>query len=277
MSTGLLGFQSVQERPCGVWDYVSASRLSCWAKCPLAFRFRYLDGIRSPTTPNLFLGKAVHAGLEVYYRHRQLGVTLTADEVAQGMLASWAQLVDEEEMAFDSTVAERSLRQQATNLVKAYLAQAPENERPLAVEVAVEALLVDPTTGEDLGIPLVGVIDLVLDYEEGPLVIDFKTTARSSEPLEVAHEVQLSSYSYVFRHGSSFPEAGLEIRSIIKTKVPKIEFHHWPARTEAHFRRLFAVIREYLDALDSGRFNYRPGWGCAMCDFRESHCRKWQK
>ena len=28
------------------------------------------------------------------------------------------------------------------------------------------------------------------------------------------------------------------------------------------------VMREYLDALDSGRFNYRPGFGCGMCDFQ---------
>jgi hypothetical protein len=69
-------------------------------------------------------------------------------------------------------------------------------------------------------------------------------------------------------------EAALEIRSLIKTKSPKIEFHRYPARTEAHFRRLFSVIREYLDALDSGKFNFRPGFGCGMCDLR-SHCSRW--
>ena len=45
----------------------------------------------------------------------------------------------------------------------AYLAQAPEDEKPLAVETAVEAPLVDPMTGENLGIPLLGIMDLVLD------------------------------------------------------------------------------------------------------------------
>ena len=75
-------------------------------------------------------------------------------------------------------------------------------------------------------------------------------------------------------HAAEGAESGLEIRSLIKTKVPKCEFHSYPARTDAHFRRLFAVVREYLDALDSGRFNYRPGFGCGMCDYRE-HCRGW--
>ena len=77
------------------------------------------------------------------------------------------------------------MRQQVADLVQVYLANVPKDEKPLAVEVAAEAPLVDPITGEDLGMPLVGVIDLVLDDEAGPLIADFKTAARSSEPMEI--------------------------------------------------------------------------------------------
>jgi len=119
------------------------------------------------------------------------------------------------------------------------------------------------------------VIDLIVGGPDGAVIADFKTSARSSEPLEIFHEIQLTSYSYLFRALSDRMEAGLEIRSLVKTKTPKIEFHGYPARTDAHFRRLFAVIREYLDALDAGRFNYRPGFHCGMCDFAASHCREW--
>jgi putative RecB family exonuclease len=234
-----------------------------------------LDGIRTPTTPALFVGKVVHAGLEVYGRHRQLGVTLETDAVAARLAGSWAQLVDEERMMFESPEAEQALRQQATDLVRAYLAKVPKDEKPLAVEVPAEVPLVDPDTGEDLGIPLLGVMDLVVEGEEGPLICDYKTSARSSEPMEITHEIQLTSYAYLFRHAHGRTEAGLEIRSLIKTKAPKVEFHAYPARTESHFRRFFAVAHEYVDALDSSRFNYRPGYGCGMCDFR-SRCSRWR-
>ncbi|MGO9110053.1 MAG: RecB family exonuclease [Thermoguttaceae bacterium] len=274
MSTGLLGFETIEERQAGVGGYVSASRLNCWLKCPLAFRLRYIDGICTPTSPSLFLGKVVHFGLEASYRHRQLGVTLEAEQVVQKMLDGWARLIDEGAVTFDSVADEQALRQQACELVKAYIAYAPDCEKPLAVEVALEAPLIDPDTGEHLGMPLVGVVDLVLDYEQGPLIVDFKTAARSSEPMEISHEIQLSSYAWLYRQITGRKEAGLEIRSLIKTKLPKCEFHPYAARSDAHFRRLFAVIREYLDALDSGRFNYRPGFGCAMCDYRE-RCRNW--
>ena len=168
----------------------------------------------------------------------------------------------------------RPLQKQACDLVTAYLAFAPKDEKPLAVEVALEAPLVDPETGENLGMPLVGVVDLVLDGQSGPVICDFKTAARSSEPMEISHEIQLSSYAWLYRQITARQEAGLEIRSLIKTKIPKCEFHPYPARSDAHFTRLFAVIREYLDALDSGRFNYRPGFGCSMCDYRRE-CQTW--
>ena len=135
--------------------------------------------------------------------------------------------------------------------------------------------IVDPRTGEDLGIPLVGIVDLILSDGDRATIADFKTAARSSAPLEISHEIQLTSYAWLFRQVSDRPESQLQIRSLIKTKVPQIKFHCYPARTQNDLRRLFAVIREYLDALDRSRFNYRPGWGCSMCDYRETHCRRW--
>ena len=152
----------------------------------------------------------------------------------------------------------------------------PQDEpQPLAVEAAVEAPLVDPVTGEDLGIPLVGVIDLILPAGDGPVVADFKTVARSGEPLEIMHEIQLSSYSYLFRRVSPKPEGALEIRNLVKTKTPQIQFHRYAPRSDRHFQRLFSVIRAYLDDLDRGRFIFRPGLGCSGCEFRASFCRAW--
>ena len=225
MSAGLLGFAEVQERQGGALEYVSPSRLSCWLSCPLKWRLRYLDGLRTPTTPSLFIGKAVHSALESYYRHRQFGVTLEADDVIRRSRESWALLIDEEEMDFDSPEAELAMMQQVDDLVRVYLSSVPKGEKPLAVEVAVESPLVDPFTGEDLGIPLVGVLDLVLDSDAGPIITDFKTAARSSEPMEISHEIQLSSYAWLHRQITGRQEAGLEIRSLIKTKQAKVEFH----------------------------------------------------
>ena len=257
----------------GVRAYISPSRLNSWLRCPLAFKLRYIDGVRSPPSKNMFLGKAVHAGLECYYRHRQVGVDLPASDVIQRMDADWGELADADAIQFSDIAEESRLQTKSASLVTAYLAQLPANEpAPKAVETALEAPLVDPSTGEDLGIGLLGVVDLIVDDVGGPLVCDFKTSARSGSPVEVMHEVQLTAYSYLFRQLSGESEAGLEIRSLIKTKVPKIEYHEYPARTDSHFRRFFQIVRAYLDDLDRGSFLYRPGFGCTMCDLRHGAC-----
>ncbi|NLE38566.1 MAG: PD-(D/E)XK nuclease family protein [Pirellulaceae bacterium] len=259
-----------------VWDYVSPSRLSLWAKCPLAWRLRYLDGVESPTTPSLFVGKLCHAGLEVFYRHRQRGVTLAAEDVRERLDTIWNEAIDQEGQPFANTEEAAKAKGLTQNLVRAYLDQLPADEPgPLAVEAVFEAPLVDPATGEDLGIPLLGIVDVVFDAAEGPVVVDFKTAASAAEPAEVVHEIQLGSYAYLLRRSLGRTESEVQIRSLVKTRQPRVLVHRYAARTEAHFARLFALLREYVDALDARRFNYRPGWTCASCDFRETHCRQW--
>lgn len=89
------------------------------------------------------------------------------------------------------------------------------------------------------------------------------------------HEVQLTSYSYLFRHATHDAEGSLEIRGLVKNKIVRVETHRYTARADRHFRRLFAVIREYLDDLNFGQFVFRLGLGCGMCEFRASHCGRW--
>ena len=84
----------------------------------------------------------------------------------------------------------------AIDLVVACLAQGPADEPPpLAVEETFEAPLVHPPTGEDLGLPLVGIVHLVLDNPDGPVLVDFKTAARGGAPPEIVHELPLTAYA----------------------------------------------------------------------------------
>ena len=258
----------VEQRSGGIFDYVSPSRLNLWLRCPYAFQLRYVDGIRSPPTASLFLGQRVHWGLQDYYRHRQLGITLPIEVILRRLSASWAAAASEAGIEVPAAT-NGAMLEQACKIVGLYLTSLPDEPRPLVVECRLEAPLVDPGSGENLGIPLVGILDLVLPAAAGPVVCDFKTSARSAAPLELAHEVQLACYAFLFRRTTGCVESELQIRSLIKTKSPKVQTHRYPARSDAQLARLFAVIREYLDAIHAGRFNYRPAWTCSVCDFRQ--------
>lgn len=253
-------------------EHISPSRLNLWLKCPLAYKLRYIDKLVTPTPPNLFLGKMVHAGLERYYRYRARDITLYPETVTTYINANWERAAEEEVVSFKSLDDKRACKEKACDLLTAYIGQVPKDEpSPLAAEQRLEAPLVDPQTGQVLG-KLLGIIDLVLDGHDGPILVDFKTAARLSATLDITHELQLSCYSYLLRHTYKTKEQSLEIRSLIKTKIPKVETHSYRSRQEFHFERLFAVVRTYLKSVNEGAFHIRPGIGCSFCDFRESAC-----
>ena len=268
--------RGAQPGSAGVWDYVSASRLNLWLKCPLAFKLRYIDGVVTPPSPAMFVGRMVHGGLEYLYRRRQLECSIGVAELTRHVIELWDPAAAAERVRFDSREDELVCQRQAIDLVSAYARQLPRHEsRPVAVEVVQEAPLVDPETGEDLGIPLVGVIDLVLEEAAGPLIVDFKTAARATPPLEVSHEIQMGVYAHLLRQSTKNCESGLEIRQLVKSKVPQIHCYRYEARRAMHFRRLFAVIRAYLQDLREQRFCFRPSLGCQLCEYRETHCGSW--
>lgn len=251
----------------GLWSYISASRLNLWGRCPLAFRFRYIDGIKTPTNANLFLGQVVHAALESYYRHCQIGLTPVDEDVETFVDAAWQQLAEEEPMTWESPDEAAKCRHQAVDLVKAYAEEyRAQPEKIIAMEASLEAPFVHPTTGEDLGVPLFGVVDLVLENANSVLLVDFKTSA-TAMLIEQSCSVQLTLYSLLMQ-GNGYDHVETEIRQLVKTKTPKIRAYRFGERTEGHVRQFFDLCREYLRHLDHGVFNPRPCWSCNLCNYR---------
>jgi hypothetical protein len=259
--------QQEQEHQTGmIWDYISPSRLSLWMKCPLAFKRRYIDGWKTIPSPALFVGKITHAVLAHVYRHRIANHICTTDELPMIVADAWKYAMETEPCYFDDDTQEEKCRYQVLDLVTAYLTATPiQDETPIAIEKRYEVPLIDPSTGEDFGIPLVGIVDLVLQEECGSIITDFKTSSTSSL-CAMQHELQLTSYAYCFREAMQQNELRCEVRQLVKTKTPKVQTHRFPSRSDEHFSRFFGLIREYLNALDKGVFNYRPGWTCSMCD-----------
>ena len=251
-----------------IWDYVSPSRLNLWLKCPLAFRRKYIDGIETPPTPSLFVGKVTHDVLDAIYRCSMIGAYTTAADVPGFVDDAWKRAMLTEPCQFDDDNHEEKSKLQVNDLITAYLSAVNiAEEKPLLVERKFEAALYDPSNGEDFGAPpLVGVVDLVLDSPEGPVIVDFKTAASASANCDLTHEIQLSAYSYLVRSFYGFDESELQIRQLVKTKTPRIVTHSFPPRTAPHFERFCGLVKEYLAALDRQVFNYRPSWNCSMCD-----------
>jgi putative RecB family exonuclease len=272
MSITLFLEQEREQQSGMFWDFISPSRLNLWLKCPLAFKRRYIDGWKSDPSPSLFIGKVVHTVLAHVYRHRIAGHICTAEEILQFVTDAWKLSMELEPPYFDDDVQEKKAKSQVLDLTTAYINSIPiQNERPVAIEKRYEVPLVDPATGENFDIPLVGIADLITEEEGGYVLVDFKT-ASSSSICEMQHELQLTAYAYILRSIIEEDELRCEVRQLVKTKAPKISVYRFPQRTDERFSRFFGLVREYLDTLDKGIFNYRPSFSCGMCEHNGVCC-----
>lgn len=260
----------------GVWEYISVSRLNLWLKCPLAFKARYIDGAAEVPSASQFVGRRVHAGLEDWYRQWMSGRAAPASEVVDRLKDTWRERLDYEGNPFGNERESQAACLQTVQLVETYLRERPTDEGvPQAVECAWQAPLIDPIDGHDFGVPLAGIIDLLLESPDGSTIVDFKTAARGGRPLPFAHEIQLTGYGYLVRQITGRVEHSLEIRQLVKGKSPRLERYQYPPITEQQLRRFFAVVRAYLAALDRGEFVFRPHLLCGSCEFLETVCRAW--
>jgi hypothetical protein len=154
MTLSLLEF--LQESPTKpeplIWDYVSPSRLNLWLKCPLAFRRKYIDGLESPPSPSLFVGKVVHEVLDAVYRCAMVGAYVGNDDVPQFVSDAWKRTMESEPCLFDDDDHETKCRNQVNDLVTTYLSEVNiAEEKPLLVEKRFEVPLYDPANGEETG------------------------------------------------------------------------------------------------------------------------------
>ncbi len=255
---------------------LSPAQLQAWLQCPLSHHLRYVQG--SVPRPSLsgFLGTVVRSALVYLHQAERERVFPDVDDLDRYVLGNWQAWVERDGMKFSSVPEERALQRQACVLLAAYLDQrAPDEPPSLAVAQRIAVPVIDAETGEDLGVDLVGELDLVLDGPTGPVIVDFRTSSRSASPMEVLQEVHLNCQAYLYRHIAGCAEGGLETRRLVKTKTPQVQYQRWPARADLHLRRLLAVIRSYLAAGQAGHVIYRPSLACSWCAYRDTACRTW--
>lgn len=247
-------------------ETVSASRLSCFHGCRLKFFFRYVERLKSPISPALYVGKAVHAVLQEVNLARWHGKPL--QEIPVVFDDCWVSGQDGEEIRWEDEPAQKAA---ALQLVETYLAATPIplDEKPVGVEVMVEANL------DRHGLPvLIGVLDLV---RPGGKIVDYKTSSITPQPDKVlhTHESQLSCYCLLYRDATGKQEAGIELHHLVKLKTPKVVITEAAPMTPGQETRLFRSMESYLDGLDRRDFVPSPGMQCNFCE-HFGECRKWK-
>ena len=250
-------------------ESVSASALQLYLACPLKYRFQYVDKVEKPwRAAALAFGTSVHAAVEWFQKELMAGRSPHPEAVLAQFDADWyAQNV--EPLVFSDKDSRDSLHVKGHELLRLYLEQANGNQS-VAVEQPFEVPVVDPETGEDLGLTLRGFLDLV---EAGDVVVDLKTAARSIGVGDLERHLQLSVYAlgYLLLHGR-IPTLRLDM--LLKTKVAKLE-RFTTSRSLSDLSWTARLLERAARAIEAGHFYPNPSWRCGECEYF-AHCQLWR-
>ena len=101
------------------------------------------------------------------------------------------------------------------------------------------------------------IIDLV---RSGDRIVDFKSTARTPDPVKHTNEIQPGCYALLYREA---------------TEEPKLVVTPLDPMKPAQIRQLLMIMGSYLRGIEAAEYLPNPGLHCQWCDYFKE-CRKWR-
>ena len=257
--------------------HVSFTQIDQYLRCPLKYRFTYLDRLEPDFVPAaLAFGSGIHGAAAFFFRGVGQGERPSVADVQGYFEAVWKLESEHRPLRFGEKETRESLLDLATRMLAVLYEQFDPRTEVVAVEQPFAVPLIDQETGEVLERDLVGTLDLLeRDAERRLVVVDLKTSARRYTDLQVEASLQLSIYNYATGLlGYADPDdVRLRFDVLTKTRVPELH-RYWTTRDRAANVRLFRLAAEVLRAIEAGVFHPNPGWQCKECPFK-SKCWAW--
>ena len=247
--------------------YISHSRLKSFLTCRLKFYYEKVLGIKSPGSPNLQIGKAVHAGLQQFNIARWRGGDTSPITVQGAYAKAYSELEAADPVAYGDADRQDCV-DTGSRVLGAYLSSelASDPRRILGVEVYLRR-----ETG--LPVPLVGVLDLVV---EGAAPIDYKTIASTPALEDEAWQnaLQLTAYHLLLQDATGEDPGPGELHYLVKLKTPKVIRQVLPKVDQAQIDRFKALAETYAQGVSRGEYYPSPGMHCRWCSYK-SECASW--
>jgi len=230
---------------------LSYTAVSTYEKCPLAYRFQYLEGLEVPPSPYLSFGRSLHSALEWFYG-RDVPEPPSLQELLGQLESCWESegFADEEE--------ERSFFRHAREVLEAFYHR---NRDHFRLPVAVEQRFEIPMDGY----LLTGVIDRVDRHADGSYeVIDYKTNRRLPELRRLREDLQLPIYQMACRELWGITPSKLTFYYLLINQ----KFSTSP-RDEDSLVGVRERLTRVAEGIRAGRFPPNPNHLCPWCPFAD--------
>ena len=250
--------------------YLSWSAISTFLKCPLRYRFHYLDQLPEEfVSSNLIFGSAIHSALDVYFQEHLARRSLDLDALLAVYHESWSR-ADLQDVRFGKTETMTSMGQLAERMLQAFLRS--DLFRPDGSIIGIEEEMQAPVIADCPD--LFARLDLMVEDEAAMTITDFKTARSRWSPAETdASEGQLLIYHELVRQFTDKP-IRLQFAVITKTKQPDIELRTIDPDPQ-RIARIRRLIQNVWTSIQAGVFYPVPSaMNCPTCGYRD-RCARW--
>jgi len=221
----------------------SVSKLKMYLRCPAAYYYRYVLGLRPPPTSHQMLGTAIHSAIEFNFRkkietHEDLPLTEVQEFFTANFNYSKGQVLWEPGENPGKSLDE------GVSMVTLYHTEAAPKIMPDLVEQVFHVRF------ENCRYVFKGIIDLVT---ADALLIDHKTSSRTPSQESIDKELQATAYSLGLRYMRKTIEKGIAFDYLIRCKTPKI-VRFETSRTQADIDHFLQVLGMVMTSVQAGIF-----------------------
>jgi putative RecB family exonuclease len=231
---------------------LSYSRVDTYERCPLKFRFRYIDKLPSRPGPDLSWGSAIHAALEAWW-DRKLPEPPPVEVMYRALYDRW------DDTGFDGMEREEKLkwyRHARTILARHHELYARDYLPAVACEQWFELDI-----GDDVAV--CGSIDHVARTPGGGLgIVDWKTNRRAQSRGDVANSLQLAVYTLAARELWGKEPEWVALDFVVPGVRVTVE------RDQIDVDGALTRLHDVADMIRAEAFDPAPSRLCDWCDYR---------
>jgi putative RecB family exonuclease len=265
-------------------EHLSPSAISLYLACARAYRYRYVDKLRTPTAANLLFGSAYHTLVESYIGARAAG--MPTKPLPELWHETWAaQCEREHEIAWGDSSSDEMIEQgehMLTSPIEVTTAGPTRKFQTVAAFLdtivpwtfdgrhAIELKVQLNVPG--VPVPTIGYIDCITS--DG-MPCDFKTAARVWPADKADNELQPGIYLAALAQAGTLLSDTFRYCIFTKAKAPKVQVIT-TKRTPTDTMWLYGLIQDVWRSIVAGAFppNGSGSWKCTpeYCE-HYAHCR----
>lgn len=240
-------------------NYLSFSQVETYDKCPLQYRYRYIQRIPTPTPPAAGFGNVIHQTLKDFYQVALEGKKPTKKDLLNILDNNW---IDE---GYTSKAHEKRMRQEAERMLRKFYDKGYDPDKlPKYLE---QNFVIKAKEGLRIG----GRIDRIDETKSGMEIIDYKT-GKMIDQKELNKSLQMSVYALAATDPGILkqnPEDVVLSFYFLDTGEKK--------STQRSKEQLIQAKKDLIKKakeIEESQFEPRPGVWCDFCEYKLI-CEAW--